>query len=155
VPTARIAARAYTEGDSVQRPWSSRRKTTWALVAAPVLAVASLSAAAVGNAAVPRAHHAAAAPAERYVASQYTVAPNPQGTLVDCNGWSNKSPPIAPHRRGLCTDPHGIPGKFMGSGCKGYHYGYSGLGRFVDNCHYVGHDEPSVKFISTSPGSGF
>src|SRR5262249_51158712 len=26
--------------------------------------------------------------------------------------------------------------------------------RFYDNWHYVGHDEPSVKFISSSPNSG-
>jgi len=26
--------------------------------------------------------------------------------------------------------------------------------RFEDNGHYIGHDEPSVKFISSTPGSG-
>jgi hypothetical protein len=36
-----------------------------------------------------------------------------------------------------CTDPRGSDG-----------------GRFEDNGHYIGHDEPSVRFLSTQPGSG-
>jgi len=36
-----------------------------------------------------------------------------------------------------CTDPRGSDG-----------------GRFVDNGHYIGHDEPSVRFISNAKGSG-
>jgi hypothetical protein len=141
----------------VQHRWSIKRRSTWALIAAPILALASLSIAAASNAAV--SHGRAPAPAaERYVPSQYTVAPNPHGNMVDCNGWSaNKNwQSVAPHMRGLCVDPHGIPGKVMGSAnCPYGHIGTSGLGRFVDNCHYVGHDEPSVKFISKTAGSGY
>ncbi|HET8629895.1 MAG TPA: hypothetical protein VFL91_20940, partial [Thermomicrobiales bacterium] len=42
---------------------------------------------------------------------------------------------------GLCTDPIAVwpDGKAY---------------RFTDNGHYIGHDEPSVKFISNAPGSG-
>jgi hypothetical protein len=43
--------------------------------------------------------------------------------------------------RGLCTDPVlRRPGKKAA--------------RFIDNGWYVGHDEPSVKFISNAAGSG-
>jgi hypothetical protein len=36
-----------------------------------------------------------------------------------------------------CEDPHGSWG-----------------GRFYENGHYIGHDEPSVRYISNRPGSG-
>ena len=62
------------------------------------------------------------------------VHPRPAGEL-DCNGHS---PVQVPAKRGLtCTDPRG-----------------SDQGRFEDNGHYVGHDEPSVRFLSDRPGSG-
>jgi hypothetical protein len=66
------------------------------------------------------------------------VAPNPVNEL-DCNGWS---PAYRSVRLGgdLCTDPIKIlNGKAT---------------RFSDNKWYVGHDEPSTKFISSQPGSG-
>ncbi|HXQ59652.1 MAG TPA: hypothetical protein VN799_06125 [Acidimicrobiales bacterium] len=67
------------------------------------------------------------------------VPPNPVSN-VDCNGWSTISKPLKLDMRALCTDPIQIKnGK---------------ASRFVDNGWYVGHDEPSVKFISTAPGSG-
>ena len=37
----------------------------------------------------------------------------------------------------MCADPRGPDG-----------------GRFVENGHYIGHDEPSVRFLSSRPGSG-
>ncbi|HWG64451.1 MAG TPA: hypothetical protein VG253_22430 [Streptosporangiaceae bacterium] len=59
---------------------------------------------------------------------------------VDCNGWSPKYHPVRPAMRALCTDPVGrVGGK---------------ASRFTDNGWYVGHDEPSVKFISHARGSG-
>lgn len=67
------------------------------------------------------------------------VAPNRVNEL-DCNGWSKAYQPVSPKMRGLCADPIYVE----------HGWGY----RFVDNGHYVGHDEPSVKFISTVPGSG-
>jgi hypothetical protein len=60
---------------------------------------------------------------------------------LDCNGWSKKYGAAAQGMRMRCTDPLGPL--------------YNGQRqRFYDNGHYVGHDEPSVKFISSAAGSG-
>jgi hypothetical protein len=62
------------------------------------------------------------------------VKPRAIGGL-DCNGLS---PIQRPSKIGMmCADPRG-----------------SDYGRFVENGHYIGHDEPSVRFISNVPGSG-
>jgi hypothetical protein len=67
------------------------------------------------------------------------VAPNPVNEL-DCNGWSPKYGTVRKLAGDLCTDPIKV---------------VNGKGqRFNDNKWYVGHDEPSVKFISSTPGSG-
>ncbi len=63
-----------------------------------------------------------------------TYAPRPVGEL-DCNGLSTIQAPARPSM--LCADPRGSDG-----------------GRFEDNGHYIGHDEPSVRFISGVKGSG-
>ena len=66
------------------------------------------------------------------------VTPNPANEL-DCNGWSRAYPSVKPGMRALCADPIAIRnGKAT---------------RLVDNGWYVGHDEPSIKFISNQPGS--
>jgi hypothetical protein len=58
---------------------------------------------------------------------------------VDCNGLSPKYKPVKTDFGGLCTDPIHI---------------YDGwTSKFYDNGRYIGHDEPSVKFISSAPGS--
>jgi hypothetical protein len=62
------------------------------------------------------------------------VAPNAVGEL-DCNGLSTIQHPAKPNVP--CLDPRG-----------------PGISRFEDNGHYIGHDEPSVRFISNQPGSG-
>jgi hypothetical protein len=68
-----------------------------------------------------------------------TVAPNPINEL-DCNGWSSKYQTVRKLAGDLCTDPIKV---------------VNGHGqRFIDNGWYVGHDEPSVKFISSVAGSG-
>src|SRR5215469_7245690 len=54
---------------------------------------------------------------------------------LDCNGYSKIQKPLRPHD--YCTDPKGLWG-----------------GRFYDNGHYVGHDEPTVGFYSDVPQSG-
>ncbi len=60
--------------------------------------------------------------------------------LLDCNGWSRKYIFAAPAMRMRCTDPVRV---------------YDGRAtRFYDNGHYVGHDEPDIKFISSRAGSG-
>jgi hypothetical protein len=67
-------------------------------------------------------------------AASAVVRPNPTGEL-DCNGLSPIQRPV---KQGImCADPHG-----------------SEAGRFTDNGHYIGHDEPSVRFLSDTPGSG-
>jgi hypothetical protein len=68
-----------------------------------------------------------------------TVPPNPINE-VDCNGWSATYKAVRQHAGDLCTDPiKAVNGSDN---------------RFTDNGWYVGHDEPSVKFISSAPGSG-
>ena len=108
------------------------RRWTWKLtipvacvaVAAQLALAGSASATHTGAA----AHHMAG-----------TIAPSKVNTL-DCNGWSAKYRAANPGMKALCTDPLGR---------------YNGrTTRFYDNGHYVGHDEPSVKFISSVKGSG-
>jgi hypothetical protein len=68
-----------------------------------------------------------------------SVAPNSTNDL-DCNAWSASYTSARPAMKQLCTDPISVVnGK---------------ANRFIDNGWYVGHDEPSVKFISSQPGSG-
>jgi hypothetical protein len=75
-----------------------------------------------------------AATAQAAHAANADVRPNKIGGL-DCNGLSPVQKPV---KRGLqCTDPRGTD-----------------EGRFEDNGHYIGHDEPSVRFLSNQPGSG-
>ncbi len=58
-------------------------------------------------------------------------------SMMDCNGHSPKYHEVRQDMVGGCTDPRG-----------------TWNGRFEDNGTYVGHDEPSIKFISSAPGSG-
>jgi hypothetical protein len=68
-----------------------------------------------------------------------TVTPKATNEL-DCNGASPKYGTVRKIAGELCTDPIEV---------------VNGKGqRFEDNEKYIGHDEPSVKFISSTPGSG-
>ena len=61
------------------------------------------------------------------------VAPKASGGL-DCNGLG----PIRPVKPTMvCADPRTSPHE-----------------RFEDNDHYIGHDEPSIRFVSSRPGTG-
>src|ERR1700722_14720760 len=62
------------------------------------------------------------------------VAPNAVGEL-DCNGLSPVQHPVKPAV--MCKDPRG-----------------TWNGRFYENGKYIGHDEPSMRFISNQAGSG-
>jgi len=62
------------------------------------------------------------------------VSPNRYGEL-DCNGLSPVQRPVKPDL--ACADPRGSWG-----------------GRFYEHGHYIGHDEPSVRFLSDVKGSG-
>lgn len=102
------------------------RKLSWGFLLVPALGMGVLSQiAATGTA-------SAGAKAD-------WVAPKASNEL-DCNGWSSKYKSVKPAMRGLCTDPIQIKG--------------GQASRFIDNGWYVGHDEPSVKFISSAAGSG-
>jgi hypothetical protein len=54
---------------------------------------------------------------------------------IDCNGLSPIQRPVKPDL--ACADVGGSWG-----------------GRFYENGHYIGHDEPSLRFLSSRPGSG-
>ena len=127
----------------MQSRWSFKRRSSWALAAAPVLALASLSIAA--SPAVAAHSRSMSSPAS---VKPKSVMPNPISN-VDCNGWSKKYKPINVGGKRTCTDPRG-PIAYTNSAVKSY----NGNGRFMDNGHYVGHDEPSVKFISHAAKSG-
>jgi hypothetical protein len=74
-----------------------------------------------------------------HAATGNSVAPNSVNNL-DCNSWSAKYKSARRAMKELCVDPITIMnGK---------------ASRFIDNGWYVGHDEPSVKFISSAQGSG-
>jgi len=76
----------------------------------------------------------AAQPANVPASSSSTPA---KGDL-DCNGYSSAQKEL---RANLCTD---ISGAIKGA------YG----GKYYDNRHYIGHDEPDTTFLSNAPGSG-
>src|SRR5579884_2649134 len=103
------------------------------LLSTAAVAVASLSS---GVAGVPTK---AAAPAQ-------TIQPNAVNNL-DCNGWSPTYKPVSETFRMHCTDPINIFGGEYG-GTPGHPK------KFSDNGHYVGHDEPSVRFESAAANSG-
>jgi hypothetical protein len=67
------------------------------------------------------------------------VQPNATN-MMDCHGWSPAYRPVKAALGGACADMIHVD-------ADGSTY------RFLDNGHYVGHDEPSVKFISDAPGS--
>ena len=120
-----------------QRPLL-RRRSAWALVIAPVLAITGVTMATASQAAIQR-------PAQ--TAASHEVQPN-HVNQVDCNGYSTKYRALNAGSKMHCTDPISVR--------KVRYYGKSVLRgyRFQDNGHYIGHDEPSVKFISHTPGSG-
>jgi len=132
----------------MQSRWSFRRRSILAIAAAPVLALASISIAAAGTVTA----HSPGAPALSAASEQFTVQPN-KVNMLDCNGWSKTYTSAVPGFRRLCTDPRG-PERYQAGYNTRAGGTYSG-GRFIDNGHYVGHDEPSVKFISLAQGSAF
>ena len=113
-------------------PLAGRRK--WRLLLVPVMGMAVVCQLGLtGSAAATTIATAAKADATG------AVAPNPVSD-VDCNGWSPKYGSVRKQAGDTCVDPIRV---------------VNGKGeRFIDNAWYVGHDEPSVKFISSTPGSG-
>jgi len=113
-------------------PPAGRRK--WRLLLVPAMGIAVICQLSLTGTA-----GAATAAMTAKTAAAGAVAPNPVNEL-DCNGWSHKYGTVKKLAGELCTDPIRV---------------INGKGhRFSDNNWYVGHDEPSVKFISSTPGSG-
>ena len=122
-----------------------RHRSAWVLVLAPAIGLAGMSMAGAGQAATAIPARTAASQAKVVASHVRSVKPNRVNQL-DCNGYSRKYKSLDPQGRGRCTDPvnrHGkkVHGKWVST-------------RFEDNGHYIGHDEPSVKFISHAAGSG-
>jgi hypothetical protein len=80
-------------------------------------------------------------PAAAGARASSSFTPAARGEL-DCNGFS---PVQAPIRANWCADIRGFLG-ISNSNTWG--------GRFYDNGHYIGHDEPDATFLSGAPGSG-
>src|SRR5215469_14158403 len=64
--------------------------------------------------------------------SAYTPAPTGE---LDCNGFSPVQKEV---RANLCTDIRGFAG---------YNNSNTWGGKFYDNGHYIGHDEPDTTFL--------
>ena len=131
----------------MRSPWSGRGSTVkfgrgspptgwrrWRLLLVPLLGVAVVGQLSLGTAVA-----AGASTTAKVAPAAGTVAPNPTNEL-DCNGWSHAYKTVKKLAGDLCTDPIKV---VNGKGS-----------RFVDNGWYVGHDEPSVKFIPKAAGSG-
>jgi hypothetical protein len=114
-------------------PGSPHRWRSWRLFLVPALSIAVIGQLGLGSATM------AATTTAHTTAATGSVAPNPVNEL-DCNGWSAKYGTVRKMAGDLCTDPIKIVG--------------GKASRFTDNGWYIGHDEPSIKFISNTPGSG-
>ena len=79
-------------------------------------------------------------PAAASVVASSKYVPASQGEL-DCNGFSPVQKPV---RLNWCTDIRGSTKNTANTWD----------GRFYDNGHYIGHDEPDMAFNSSAPGSG-
>jgi hypothetical protein len=129
IPWARRGSSAkFGRGSPPARGWK------WRLLLVPVIGMAI-----VCNLSLTGSATAATAAAAAKADTAGAVAPNLVSD-VDCNGWSPKYGSVRKQAGDTCTDPIRV---------------VDGKGeRFIDNHWYVGHDEPSVKFISSTPGSG-
>ena len=84
---------------------------------------------------------AQAATTAKAPAGNISFTPNARGEL-DCNGFSPVQKPLRDTMN--CTDIRGADTDNANT------WG----GRFYDNGHYIGRDEPDTDFISNAPGSG-
>ncbi|HMI26180.1 MAG TPA: hypothetical protein VK594_16985, partial [Streptosporangiaceae bacterium] len=114
-------------------PLGGKRK--WRLLVVPAMGIAVVCQLSLTGTA-----GAATAATAAKTAATGAVAPNAVNEL-DCNGWSKAYGTVRKLAGSTCVDPVKVDKD-------GDRY------RFEDNRHYIGHDEPSVKFISSTPGSG-
>ena len=125
VEPAGIDARGGLDGEMDAR-WKRRHLGWQALLATGTLALSTSVFAVAGQA----------------QSSAATVAPKAAGGL-DCNGMSPIQKTVQAPK--ACTDIRGM---------LGVNNQYTWGGRFYDNGLYIGHDEPLVRFLSSTPGSG-
>jgi len=123
----------------------------WVVALAPVMAVAGVTMAQVGQAAVRTPVSLTARQASVAASHAKAVTPNKVNSM-DCNGYSTKYKSLSPGRKMTCTDPIGM--HWVNVKVNGKTKRVLRGTRFEDNGHYVGHDEPSVKFLSKAAGSG-
>jgi uncharacterized membrane protein len=114
-------------------PLGGKRK--WRLLVVPAMGIAVVCQLSLTGTA-----GAATAAVTAKTAASGGVAPKATNEL-DCNGWSKAYGTVRKLAGSTCVDPVKVDKD-------GDRY------RFEDNGHYIGHDEPSVKFISSTPGSG-
>jgi hypothetical protein len=124
-----------------------RHRAVWAIALAPALAISGVLMASPGQAAVTGHAVMTANQARPAAGTAKSVKPNAVNQM-DCNGFSTKYKALRPGSKMDCTDPFLREQKTV-NGKK-----VTKSERFEDNGHYIGHDEPSVKFISHKAGSG-
>ncbi len=117
--------------------WLDRRRTRWLHLASLLVVVLGL-----GGLLVLQPGSAAPSSAGAKLASTSAPSVPAQGDL-DCNGQSTLQKPARADL--LCADVRGMPGVSNAN---------TWGGKFYDNGLYIGHDEPSIAFLSSSPGSG-
>ena len=123
----------------------ARLKTAVALVMMSALGLAGMTGTAVASrspgsaATIGGQGHLVAMP---YATKAPRAVPIPKRGEFDCNGFS---PVETPAHAQLCTDVRGILGVDNAN---------TWGGRFFDNGHYIGHDEPDMTFLSGLKGSG-
>ncbi len=115
----------------MRRQRSTRQSFEWKLLSVPVIAVAVLTFGGLGPSVVQAAVPSAAVRANQVAAA---TAPAKVGEL-DCNGFSSIQRSARPGM--MCATPRGANG-----------------GRFAEEGHFITHDQPSVRFLSTLTGSG-
>jgi len=123
--------RGVDEEVAMRRLWQAHRLSAISvLIVSAALSLAGAGTVTTASASAANAGGAGSAAS----AGSGGVRPRAVGEL-DCNGLSPVQRPV---KQGImCADPQGSDG-----------------GRFIDNGHYIGHDEPSVRFLSNTPGSG-
>jgi len=114
------------------RELPSARRLRWRLLLVPAVGIAAIcQLSLIGS--------AGAATMASTAKTSDSVAPK-QANELDCNGWSREYSTVRKLAGDTCVDPiKVVDGQAT---------------RFNDNGWYVGHDEPSIKFISGAPGSG-
>src|SRR5690348_8216576 len=129
----------------MRNPWSGLRRSSSGRGSPPpgrrrwqALLIAAMGVAVICQLSLTGTAGAAAAATTAKAVTAGSIAPNPVNE-VDCNAHSPKYGTVRA-MAATCVDPLKI--------VNGKRF------RFEDNEHYVGHDEPSVKFISSTPGSG-